>query len=238
MKATKLIACIFAAMFLAAFPAYAASAENGKKIFSTVCAACHGPEGKGVPGLGPALNNQSFLSARDDIYIKNIVTNGKPGTAMPAMSKAKGGTLSDSDIEDVVAFVRSWQTAGAPSTPAPTAAPAAPASGDEIFAKNCAVCHGEKGKGGPSAPALAGNKFVATSSDVEIKNTITEGRVQKGMPPFKSVLSSVQIDEVVKYIKSLKKEELGVHLTQWNIAILVFSVLFSVIGLVYVYKHT
>lgn len=81
-------------------PAYAADLDNGAKVFSANCAACH-------IGGGNLVNAAKTLKKTDlDQYqmasidaIKTQVTNGK--NAMPAF----GGRLSADQIEDVANYV-------------------------------------------------------------------------------------------------------------------------------------
>lgn len=81
-------------------PAYAANLDNGAKVFSANCAACH-------IGGGNLVNAAKTLKKNDlDQYqmasidaIKTQVTNGK--NAMPAF----GGRLSADQIEDVANYV-------------------------------------------------------------------------------------------------------------------------------------
>lgn len=84
-------------------------------------------------------------------------------------------------------------------------------AGKTVFAQNCATCHGATGKGdGAAAAALnpkpanfAKGKFKYGSSDSAIAATIKNGK--GAMPPWGSVLSAKDIDNVVAYVKSLKK---------------------------------
>jgi cytochrome c oxidase cbb3-type subunit 3 len=80
----------------------------GKAIFSTICATCHG-----VGGLGqsaPALNNPGFLKAASDGYLKKTLEIGRPGTPMRSFLGPSGlANLSDQDLNNVVAYIRSWQ---------------------------------------------------------------------------------------------------------------------------------
>ena len=93
---------------------------HGKALFQKNCAACHGVNGEGghgtgvtfsrprdLPILAPALNNRGFLAAASDEMIKHTLMNGREGT--PMISFLKAG-LSESDINDVVAYVRSFET--------------------------------------------------------------------------------------------------------------------------------
>lgn len=94
------------------------NALHGAKLFASHCAACHGAHGEGshgtgvtfsrprdLPILAPALNNPGFLAAASDSMIKTTLLHGREGT--PMLSFIKQG-LSESDVDDVVAYVRSF----------------------------------------------------------------------------------------------------------------------------------
>ena len=217
--------------------AYAASAESGAEIYNTYCAGCHMPDGKGIPGTFPALNSQEFLKSKDDDFIRNTITSGRPGTTMPAFGEANGGPLTDEQINDLVAFIRAWEVKE--EQPAPEEAPGEEVlMGEELYNARCAACHGEGGKGTAASPPLLGNEFVMTSDEAAVKAVISEGRQDKGMPPWKGVLTEEQMDSLVTLLKGWKKEEIGVHVPQWNIGMLVFGLLFLVMFMVYIYKRT
>jgi len=105
----------------------AGDTAHGKALFQKNCAACHGANGEGghgtgvtfsrprdLPILAPALNNKGFLAAAEDEMIKHTLMNGRKGTPMVSFLKAG---LSESDINDVVAYVRSFES-HLPSRPA------------------------------------------------------------------------------------------------------------------------
>ncbi len=105
-----------------------ADAAQGAQIFQQNCSACHGAQGEG--GIGPALRDSQYIQAAGDQAITETIANGRPGTAMPAWSQAKGGSLTDAQIANVVAFLHTLQGAAAATTPAtvqpaPTDTPAA-----------------------------------------------------------------------------------------------------------------
>jgi cytochrome c oxidase cbb3-type subunit 3 len=77
-----------------------------------VCAACHGPEGKGNPQLGaPDLTNKIWTYGGTVASISEGVTRGRQGV-MPAWK----GILSDAEIHLVTAYVYSLSRgAGAPA---------------------------------------------------------------------------------------------------------------------------
>jgi len=78
------------------------AAQLGKPKFA-VCAACHGPEGKGNEALGaPNLTDKIWLHGWGEDAIVRMVTNGKVNV-MPAQSPR----LSDDQIRVLAAYVMS-----------------------------------------------------------------------------------------------------------------------------------
>jgi len=87
----------------------------GQAIFTATCAACHGPAGEGVVGLGKDMTTSEFITSQSDAELVEFIKMGRDpsdplnttGVAMPA----RGGNpaLSDEDLVNVVSFVRSLQ---------------------------------------------------------------------------------------------------------------------------------
>lgn len=180
-------------------------AEVGPSIFAHQCAACHGDQGQGL--TGPALAGSTIALEEAEA----IVTSGFGG--MPAF----GPTLEDGDVAAVVAFVFTLEaapadtttTTSAPTTttstttsttttiPATTTTEAAPAaSGTDVYAAHCAVCHGGDAEGG-AGPPLVG---IDVSAE-EVAAAIIGG--QGSMPGFSGVLDEAEIDAVVAYLEGL-----------------------------------
>lgn len=81
------------------------------------------------------------------------------------------------------------------------------ASGRDLF-QNCVLCHKYDGRGGPSEGGFAADLRVTKLTRDELVQTITNGRVQKGMPPFKGVLDESKIETLATFIKEeLKLKE-------------------------------
>lgn len=74
---------------------------SGAEQYKTHCAECHGERGEG--GSGTALAHPVFLATASDAFIRHTVANGRDGTPMLAFSDR----LSETEINDVVAFLRS-----------------------------------------------------------------------------------------------------------------------------------
>jgi len=79
-------------------------AALGKEKF-VVCAACHGPEGKGMEAVGSAnLTDNIWLHGFGEKAILNMVNNGKVNV-MPAQAIANGGKLTDAQIHVLTSYI-------------------------------------------------------------------------------------------------------------------------------------
>ncbi len=175
--------------------------ERGKEIYAAQCAACHGAEGEG--GVGPALNNKKLLKNTLDEIFFSIIRSGVPNTQMPAWSVDFGGPLTDEDVKDIVAYLRSWEPT-APEIEPVTFEPDA-TRGALLFASTCAICHGENGKGTDRAPALNDPKRLNSLDNDWYRATIRNGRPAKGMPTWGTVLSPNQIDDIIALISAWRE---------------------------------
>jgi len=78
---------------------------RGAALYAQNCAGCHGAAGRG--GIAPELANPSFQQAASDEFITATIRNGRRATAMPAFQRAGTTGLSDAEIGDLLAFIRS-----------------------------------------------------------------------------------------------------------------------------------
>jgi len=102
------------------------------------------------------------------------------------------------------------------TTAASTAQPAATgdelASGKELYAAKCTICHKDTGKGGKVTvegknlkPAdLTSDKMKARPDDKMVAG-ISEGAPDDGMPAFEDKLTKDQIKSIVKYVRTLQQ---------------------------------
>jgi mono/diheme cytochrome c family protein len=95
--------------------------------------------------------------------------------------------------------------------------PPDPAAGKAIFAEKCAPCHGESGLGNgerandlpnPAAP-IGSPDLARNASPVEWFNIVTQGNVERFMPPFSS-LTDRQRWDVVAYAFTLSEDHASV----------------------------
>ena len=89
---------------------------------------------------------------------------------------------------------------------------AAAPNGAQLYGRNCASCHGEKGNGGIGVP-LALPSFQAGISDDYLRKTIQIGRPGRVMPAFSS-LSGEEVEAIVRHVRSWNKGEVARYSSQ------------------------
>ncbi len=90
-----------------AVPASAADAESGQKIYKQKCLMCHGANGAGDGSMGkmlkpppPSFADANRMAERKDDDLITRIKEGK--SPMPSY----GSRLSDTQIQDVLAYIR------------------------------------------------------------------------------------------------------------------------------------
>jgi mono/diheme cytochrome c family protein len=87
-----------------------------------------------------------------------------------------------------------WHPAKPEAVPAPAASgPKDPVRGEELFAENCATCHGEGGQGGGVGPALPGSELTIAQA----QSIITSGR---GIMPG-GLVEGQDLEDVLAYLQ-------------------------------------
>ncbi len=130
----------------------AAAAKAGEYEFRINCALCHGLGARGG-GRGPDLTRAVKKHTHSDADMFQVITNGIPGTAMPANgTNGQGVGMTDREIWQIIAYIRSREVRA-------SAKPVGDANhGKELFYgdANCSSCHMVEGKGGRFGPDLTG----------------------------------------------------------------------------------
>lgn len=130
---------------------------------------------------------------------------------MSAWGESKAGPLNDADIEDLVAFIRTWQTE-----------PLVDVDDYEINSDTstirgqtyysvfgCEDCHGELGRGGMYV-TLENPWFLSVVSDGYLRESILSGRPGTPMDSYAdgdtNDLSPAQLDDILALIGSWERE--------------------------------
>lgn len=77
------------------------------------------------------------------------------------------------------------------------------AAGKTLFAANCVACHTADG-GGLIGPNLTDDFWIHGGTPMEVHNTINEGVLAKGMPPWGKVLKPDQVKSLTAFVHSLR----------------------------------
>jgi cytochrome c oxidase cbb3-type subunit 3 len=173
---------------------------QGRVAFADNCAPCHGAGGGGAKGY-PNLNDDDWLWGGKLADVEQTIRHGARGGDdkgrqgnMPAFGR--DGILKANEISASADFVRSL--AGLP-----VEKDADLTLGKKVFADNCAVCHGEGGKGNRElgAPNLTDKIWLYGSDKVTIVQGIQNGRGGL-MPAWNGRLSEPVIKALTVYVYS------------------------------------
>ena len=168
--------------------------KMGKRIFINTCFGCHGSDARGGPGY-PDLTDNDWLYGASPDQIKQSIATGRAGV-MPGFAES----MSDNQLDSVVSYVATLSGRSAPDSEV--------IEGKELYATNCAVCHGAEGKGSFifGAPNLTDKVWLYGGSKGMIKQTIKNGR-QGMMPGHQAILGDDKVHLVAAYVYSLAKQK-------------------------------
>lgn len=90
--------------------------EEGKNIFLSKCASCHGSAGQG--GIGPNLTDEYWIHGGKLTELMKTINEGVNDKGMPPW----GAVLKDTEIQSAVAFIRSLRGTNPPGAKDPQGA--------------------------------------------------------------------------------------------------------------------
>lgn len=173
--------------------------SGGASAFKVNCAQCHGSGAAGFAGF-PNLNDDDWIwgGTVDDIYqtiAHGIRHPGDDGTRISEMPPY-GDILQPLEIKQVAAFVVSLT-----GTPA-DAGMVEP--GRQIFADNCAACHGEDARGDRAmgAPNLADAIWLKGEGEAAIAAQVKSPK-HGVMPAWLSRLGDPSVKQLAVFVHSL-----------------------------------
>ncbi|MBI3582171.1 MAG: cbb3-type cytochrome c oxidase subunit II [Nitrospinae bacterium] len=230
----------------ASMTSQADSAEQlalGSKVYARRCAGCHGAKGDGKGQSAPFLDvkprdftsgvfkfhstpGADALPTDQDLYV--TITHGLWGTPMPpwyVLSSQQRVAV----VKYVKTFSKAWKgrTAAEPIavTPEPAVSENSLRHGGQVFTDNCAMCHGDTGRGdGPAADDLTDKwGFHVRPADFTLPAGVVGG-VKLGhdgphifktamngvggtpMPVFAETLAPQDVWDVAHFVQSIRIE--------------------------------
>ncbi len=188
---------------IAADPELRAFAMAGGRVaFANNCAGCHGAGGQGAPGGFPSLADDDWIYGGSFEAIHHTISHGvragesdeERGIAMPAYLATQMLTLAQ--INDVAEHVLSLTDRATDR--------AAAQRGAELFAENCASCHGERGEGNRDmgAPRLNDRIWLYGGDKASIVRSISYSRAGV-MPSWRGRLDPATINMLTVYVHAL-----------------------------------
>jgi len=215
-------------------------------LYKTRCAGCHGADGKlgPAPPLNDPifLAIVPNVELRRVIYEGRAVTPGQK-SPMPGFGRSSGIPLTDAQLkalgesnEERKAAVRQQGPLtddqirvladGIKKRWGPPTSARLPRylsgkggndkQGDRVFARACAGCHGQQGRGERHGRALSGGAindpaFLALISDQALRRIIITGRPDLGMPPYNHAgrppVTAAEIDDLVALLRKWRQGE-------------------------------
>jgi cytochrome c oxidase cbb3-type subunit III len=175
---------------------------QGRAAFGDNCAGCHGLSATGARGF-PNLRDDSWLwgGSLEQIQqtiqfgIRNSDDRSRVGQ-MPAFGGANGMLRR----EEIVLLANHVRALAGLSTRAGYDAN----RGNELFAQNCASCHGDEGRGNPEvgAPNLRAQAWLYGGDEATLIETLTQGRGGV-MPGWAGRLDDTTVKALTVYVHSL-----------------------------------
>jgi cytochrome c oxidase cbb3-type subunit 3 len=158
-------------------------------LFGEHCAGCHGA--KGEYGAAADLANPEYQALVDDDALHDTIAHGDKGTLMPAFSIARGGELTDQQIDLIVQGMRArWRKPNAfgSDTPPPykAAHPGDVTKGQQVYTAACASCHGPTARQPGKSGSILDGAFLALINQQTIRTIVIAGRPDIGQPDWRN----------------------------------------------------
>lgn len=156
------------------------------------------PSGKTLFGQHcSTCHGDKVPSAPDVAAARTIISGGGAHVTMPVWGKILTAEQLDALVQYTLAASKGKGTE----------------EGAQLFASNCAACHGQFGQGGPNPgrpgdliPPISSAEFLGTRDDATLRNIVSQGQPDLGMNPFGSAyggpLTDDQIDAIVAFVRA------------------------------------
>ncbi|OQY67191.1 MAG: hypothetical protein B6D46_07520 [Polyangiaceae bacterium UTPRO1] len=165
----------------------------GLDLYAQRCEACHGPYGRAAATTAAAgaqprdLSDPAFQRETSDAALAVLVRHGRSG--MPSLKPP----LSPTDADTVASYVRLLSP------------------GYELYVQFCANCHGDDGRGNPTAglqvpPKVLDAAYMRTHDEAALGNAVWHMMRDKKpqMPHLRHQVSETAAQAIVEFLKGLQ----------------------------------
>ena len=190
------------------------SVMSSRVLYAQNCAGCHGADG--LHGASVPLGSPVYQALVDDATLRRVIAQGVPQSMMPAFAKSYGGDLTDAQVDAIVRGIRAdWNQgnalAGANAPPYADSGKGDVKAGEQVYASNCARCHGPAGGKVGKSGSVLNPDFLALMTPQALRTAVIVGRPDLGMPDWRDQvkghpMSAQNVSDVVAFLVAQKPE--------------------------------
>lgn len=107
-------AVVIGSALLSGARSWAQDTAEGRKLYASYCASCHGDKGKGdgvaaksLPAKPADHTNGTVMNQLSDKFLTELITKGGSALGKSSFMPSWGGSLNEKQIRDLVVFIRS-----------------------------------------------------------------------------------------------------------------------------------
>lgn len=190
---------------------------SSRVLYAQNCAGCHGADG--MHGPATPLASPVYQALVDDATLRRVIAEGVPHSMMPAFAKSYGGDLTDAQVDAIVHGLRAdWSRgdalANASLPPYADDGKGDARAGEQVYATNCASCHGPAGGKVGEAGSVLNPDFLALMTPQALRTAVIVGRPDLGMPDWREQMkghpmTAQNVSDVVAFLLAQKPDAGG-----------------------------
>ncbi len=104
---------VIGSLLLGGVSVWAQNHAEGRKLYASYCATCHGDKGKGdgmaaksLPAKPTDHTNGEVMNKHNDKFLLDIISKGGSAVGKSSFMPSWGGALEEKQVRDLVAFIR------------------------------------------------------------------------------------------------------------------------------------